>query len=89
MSGFWRRLFGRKDEFDFDDELAKLVAQMPPTATIPLPKRGHATDGDTEFSWPSLHRNAVVKTIAGRKSKKPKRKPKPRAKKHSRKAAAQ
>ncbi len=52
MSGFWRRLFGRKDEFDFDDELAKLVAQMPPTAATPAAELRKPTRSSEEARWP-------------------------------------
>jgi hypothetical protein len=80
MSGFWRRLFGRKDEFDFDDELAKLVAQMPPTAATPAAELRKPTRSSEEAKWPArlppgtaVRTNIYTPSSASRKPKAPKR----------------
>ena len=70
MSVFWRRLFGRKDEFDFDDELAKLVAQIPPTATIPAVRTNIYTPGSASRKPKAPKRVANARPAAKSKTHK-------------------
>ena len=67
MRKFFRWLFGADDEFDFKREFAKAMEATPPVAVISKPSR------DEEARWPSLHREAVVKTITAHKHRAPRR----------------
>ena len=75
MRRFFRWLFGTDDEFDFKREFAKAMEAAPPGAVIDLPPGAVISkpSRDEEARWPSLHREAVVKTITAHKHRAPRR----------------